>query len=429
MRIESLGVWSASLSGRGPSVAASGDRFTPASSESPLPDMRAMARALTAPPPVPQEPRAFPSSHTNPRGRPWLDEQGVAYLCEGSKVHRQGPDGQPLEPLELPLDPGVAGVKQGPDGILFYLSQDGAAVACKDGQTMFSVPTGARTGCIAAEPDGNYLVGADQKLMRLSPAGEVLQTFDCQLGEGVRLLEVLPGPDGAFFTRSSDQTVRGFSPSGEPGWQQSFANPGNHSGLQLSNDGQTLYVNGVHKKLVGLDVRTGEPRFTHPIGKAEGYWSCSNWVELEDGQRSILTEGGKILRFDKSGTELESIDTGHTWGQINGSVPVLERAGDFLCVMPSVGYFQVYSLDGIRRAEYKCSEVFRPPDYFQSAGVRDNHVVLAPGAFGLARVDLPVAPRLAPLDPAASGLAETRTAVLVGGAMVRKRTGQPPLTS
>lgn len=386
-----------------------------------MPDMRAMARVLTAPPPVPQEPRAFPSPHTNPRGRPWLDEQGVAYLCEGSKVHRQSPDGNPLEPITLAVDPGVRGVKQRPDGTLFYLSQDGAAVACKDGQTQFAIETGAKTGCIAAEPNGNYLVGADQKVLRLSPAGEVLQTMECKVDEGVRMLELLPGADGAFFTRSSDQTVRAFTPEGELSWQQTFKNPGNHNGLQLSADGGTLYVNGVHKKLVGLDVATGEPNFTHPIGKAEGYWSCSNWVELEDGQRSILTEGGKILRFDKQGTQLEPIDTGREWGQINGSVPVLERAGDFLCVMPSVGIFQVYSLDGIKRAEYKCSEIFRPPDYFHSAGVRDNRVVLAPGAFGLARVDLPVAPKLPPLDPAASGLQETRTAVLVGGAMVRKR--------
>lgn len=350
-----------------------------------------------------------------------MDEQGVAYLCEGSKVHRQSPDGKPLEPITLAVDPGVRGVKQRPDGTLFYLSQDGAAVACKDGQTQFAIETGAKTGCIAAEPNGNYLVGADQKVLRLSPAGEVLQTMECKVDEGVRMLELLPGADGAFFTRSSDQTVRAFTPEGELSWQQTLKNPGNHNGLQLSADGGTLYVNGVHKKLVGLDVATGEPNFTHPIGKAEGYWSCSNWVELEDGQRSILTEGGKILRFDKQGTQLEPIDTGREWGQINGSVPVLERAGDFLCVMPSVGIFQVYSLDGIKRAEYKCSEIFRPPDYFHSAGVRDNRVVLAPGAFGLARVDLPVAPKLPPLDPAASGLQETRTAVLVGGAMVRKR--------
>ncbi len=421
MRIESLSSGSPWLTFRGPTVAASGDRYTPASEEAPMVDMRAMARVLTAPPPVPQEPRAFPSPHTNPRGRPWLDEQGVAYLCEGSKVHRQGPDGEPLEPLELPVDPGVGGVKQRPDGTLFYLGEGGIAVACKDGQTLFAVETGAKTGCIAAEPDGNYLVGADQKILRLSSSGEILQTSDCGLGDGVKLLEVLPGADGAFFTRSSDQTVRGFSPTGESTWRQSFPNPGFPRSLQLSSDGGTLYVNGVHKKLVGLDVRTGEPNFTHPIGKPEGYWSCSNWVELEDGQRSILTEGGKILRFDKSGAELEPIDTGHDWGQINGSVPVFERAGDFLCVMPSVGIFQVYSLDGIKRAEYKCSEVFRPPDYFHSAGVRDNRVVLAPGAFGLARVDLPVALKLPPLDPAASGLQETRTAVLVGGSMVRKR--------
>ncbi len=386
-----------------------------------MPDMRAMARVLTAPPPVPQEPRAFPSPHTNPRGRPWLDEQGVAYLCEGSKVHRQSPEGKPLEPIALPVEPGAWGVKYRPDGTLFYLSQDGAAVACKDGQTKFAVEAGARNGCIVAEPNGNYLVGADQKVLRLSPAGEVLQTLDCQLGDGMKLLEILPGADGAFFTRSSDQAVRAFTPEGELSWQQTFKNPGYHNGLQLSADGGTLYVNGVHKKLVGLDVATGEPNFTHPIDRAEGYWSCSNWVELEDGQRSILTEGGKILRFDKQGTRLEPIDTGHEWGQINSSVPVFERAGDFLCVMPSVGVFQVYSLDGVKRAEYKCSEVFRPPDYFHSAGVRDNRVVLAPGAFGLARVDLPVALKLPPLDPAAPGLQETRTAVLVGGAMVRKR--------
>ncbi|MEW6282337.1 MAG: PQQ-binding-like beta-propeller repeat protein, partial [Candidatus Eremiobacterota bacterium] len=370
---------------------------------------------------VPQEAHRYPLRHTLPRGRPWLDAEGTAYVCEGGRIHRQALDGTTLPDLELPVEPNVWGVKQRADGTIYYLSQHGTAVAVKDGARQFEVDVGHREGCIAAEPGGNYLVCANRTVRRLSPSGETLARWDYPLDDSTGLQDVLPGRDGAFFTWASDGAVRGHSSAGAVEWTRALPrNCGNHASIQLSRDGTRLYVNGLHKQLVGLDAATGQPTFDYPLGKEEGYWSCSDWVELEDGHRLILTEGGQLLRFDATGQEVDRVRTGRQWGQINGSVPVVERAGDYLCVMPSVGSFQIYSLDGLKVAEYLCSNVFGGAAYYHSVGIRDNRVVLLPGSFDLARVDLPSV-KEAPLDGAPVGLGETPTLLLIGGVRVKKR--------